>query len=72
MSTPDKKQENFVGKFAPLFDRLRELQQRFRPGHPYVEKSARKTKRPHSHRKAEARRKNKAARIARRKNRRQK
>lgn len=65
---PDPEQKKSLFNFQPLFDRLRELQQRFRPGAPYIEKPAKATKRPHSIRKAERRRKNKAARLARRHN----
>lgn len=58
--------------FRPLFDRLRELQRRFRPGRPYEWKTDHHTKRPMAARKADRRRKNKAARAARRNNRRKK
>lgn len=71
--TPDqdeKSSKNLWSSFGPLFNRLRELQQRFRPGKPYEQKPAKATKRPHHIRKAERRRQNKAARLARRHNRR--
>jgi hypothetical protein len=68
----DDEQKNLFNQFLPTLRRLWELQSRFRPGKPYVEKLAKATKRPHFIRKAERRRKNKAARLARRKNRRAK
>lgn len=68
----NRTERDLWGSFRPLFDRLRELQQRFRPGRPYEQKPAKATKRPHHMRKAERRRRNKAARIARRNNRRRK
>jgi hypothetical protein len=72
MKPSDDEQKNLFKEFMPTLKRLWELQARFRPGKPYVEKPAKATKRPHSIRKAERRRKNKAARVARRQNRRAK
>jgi hypothetical protein len=68
----EEPKKDFFHSFAPLFKRLNELQHRFRPGHPYWWKHDHYTKRPMAARKAERRRKTKAARKARRLNRRAK
>jgi len=60
---------DLLDSFRPMFVRLRSELQRFRPGRPYEQKPAKATKRPHSLRKAERRRKNKVARASRRRNR---
>lgn len=65
-------QKSFFDSFAPMFNRLKELHRRFRPGEPYRWKEDHYTKRPMAARKAERRRKTKAARKARRLNRRSK
>lgn len=66
-----KKPGDILSKsFEPLFNRLRELQTRFRPGEPFRWKEHHYTKRSMAARKADRRRKSKAARIARRQNRR--
>jgi hypothetical protein len=64
--------KSFFNSFAPLFKRLQELQHRFRPGAPYHWKKHSYTKRPLAACKAQRRRETKAARKARRLNRRQK
>lgn len=64
--------KSFFNSFAPLFKQLQTLQKRFRPGHPFWWKYDHYTKRPMAARKAERRRKTKAARKARRLNRRAK
>lgn len=72
MSEPTDPQKDLGGKFAPLFNALRTMQQRFRPGRPYIPKDHHYTQRPPALRKAVSRRRNKAARLARRHNRRPK
>lgn len=68
----EKTERDLGAAFRPLIGKLVELQRRFRPGAPYEQKPAKGSRRPHHIRKAERRRKNKAARIARRNNRRHK
>lgn len=66
------REKNLFDSFRKQFERLRELRIRFRPGRPYEWKRDHYTKRPMAKRKAERRRKNRAARKARRNNRRPK
>jgi hypothetical protein len=69
----NKTVRDLAAGFGPTLERLRELQRRFRPGRPFEWKQdPKRTKRPMAIRKAERRRKNKAARRARRHNRRAK
>jgi hypothetical protein len=70
MKQKDDQDKNLVQGFIQQFRRLSELRSRFRPGRPFEWKQHHYTKRPMAQRKAEHRRKNKAARIARRRNRR--
>lgn len=70
MKNPDLSKKNLAGTFGPLLDRLREVNQRFRPGRPFEWPEHAYMVRPLAMRKADRRRVNKAAKQARKNNRR--